>query len=89
MTYREAVEKMAARDDLGYRSVDFDTRFHTTGNTVRVCQLYTEKPRVIAIEADSWEMAFALLEAEIAKRSEQNSANEDQAPQGEASHGTP
>jgi hypothetical protein len=79
MTFKEAEERLAAMPELGYRTVEFESRFHTTGNTNRVCKLYTEAHGGVCIDACSWEQAFDLLKYEIQKRS-LAAAGLDQAP---------
>ena len=83
MTFKEAEEKMAAMPELGYRTVEFETRFHKSGNVDRVCKLYAEKHNGILVDASSWERCFDLLDTEITKRLRVPAA-EDQAPMDES-----
>lgn len=80
MTYQEAVEKMEAMPELMYRTVEFETGWHTD-RTVRVCKLYTETHGGVIIQAASWNQAFSMLADRITAESERGKpAAEDQAP---------
>lgn len=64
MTFKEAEEKLGAMEDLGYRCITFESRFHYDIPD-RVCGLYSEKHGGIVVNQPSWEQAFAELEAKV------------------------
>ena len=83
MTYQEAVVKMEAMPELNYRTVEFETAWHTD-RTLRTCKLYTESYGGIIINATSWDQAFSMLADRITTESDRGKpAAEDQAPTGD------
>jgi hypothetical protein len=80
MTYQEAEEKLREMEDLGYRAITYESRFHQSVPD-RICGLYSEKYGGIVVNQPTWEKAFIELEAKvIAATGRSDKGSIDQAP---------
>jgi hypothetical protein len=67
MTFQQAVAILRGMD-LGYKSINFEVRYHDTGE-VGVCCLYTERFGGVVVYGSTWEEAFILLEGKTTAKS--------------------